>query len=241
VEAVTQCENLFSELELPKNAKTSIHNNILTLTLWNWDYAEFLKFQTRAHEFIRKNKSLKVYIFCNHPHVYTLGRGNERGEDNLVDFNPQKESSLPYDVFKIHRGGGVTFHHPGQWIFYPITAIKESYTLDDHMCWLLKSVTNNLKRNFSLDKAMTAKKLMGVWIERRKLASIGVGVNRFVTMHGLALSLHSDDRVALGLGAIHPCGMNSDIYTSVQEAMKSSESNLIERFHASYLEQIELS
>ncbi len=74
----------------------------------------------------------------------------------------------------------------------PIVKIGPSYTLDDHMCWFLKSVAKVLQKGFRAEGAMTAKKLMGVWKDRKKLASIGVGVSRFVTEHGIALNLHED-------------------------------------------------
>lgn len=225
----------FEELDLSEFSDYFIHEKTLVLTKWNWGYSDFLKFQDKAHALVRKNKNLRVFIFCNHPHVYTMGRGNERGQDELVEFRSEDTETLPHEVFKIHRGGGITFHHPGQWIFYPIVAIKESYSLDDHMCWLLKSIASILKEEFDIDKVVTAKKLMGVWSERKKLASIGVGVNRFVTLHGVALNLINDQKTKKALLAIHPCGMSSDIYTSVSEVRGKLDEEIISNFHKSYL------
>lgn len=225
----------FDELSLPEGCEFLIKENILIFNKWNWEYSSFLDFQNKAHTFIRKNKNLKIYIFCNHPHVYTTGRGNERGETGLVTFDNSLKERLPHEVFPIHRGGGITFHHPGQWIFYPITAIKESYSLDDHMCWLLKSTASVLKDSFEVENVVTAKKLMGVWCERKKLASIGVGVNRFVTLHGIALNLVNDIKTKKALSLIHPCGMNADIYTSVAEVSSCSGEDMLSRFHNSFL------
>lgn len=226
----------FSELNFPEEAQLDVRGNTLLVTKWNWDYVSCENFQEQAHELVRKNKSLKVYIFCNHPHVFTLGRGNERGDDSLVDFDPALSSRLKFPVQKIHRGGGITFHYPGQWIFYPIVSISPSYTLDDHMCLLLKSVTSVLKEDFQIENVMTAKKLMGIWKDRRKLASIGVGVKRFVTLHGLALNLIKDEEMFSELGKINPCGMSHETYQSVDQYTDTP--NLIEAFHKSYLLKI---
>ena len=235
MEEVINSTNPFAGLELPYPAESFQNEDTFVITKWNWDYLGFLDFQNKAHSIVRKNKSLKIFIFCNHPHTYTLGRGNERGEEGLVEFD--KKAELPYPQHNIHRGGGITFHHPGQWIFYPVVAIKESYSLDDHMCWLLKTVSTTLREDFGLSEVVTAKKLMGVWLNKRKLASIGVGVNRFVTLHGIALTLSLDKGAKLGLVATHPCGMNSKTYTSVMEVMKYNGENLVQDFHKKYLER----
>lgn len=225
--------NPFSTLKVPSEAEVETHGTILFVKKWNWDYDDCLEFQKQAQELVRSNRSLKVYIFCNHPHVFTLGRGNERGEKNLVEFNPTLATNLKYPVKSIHRGGGITFHYPGQWIFYPIMAITPSYTLDDHMCWLLKSVASVLREDFRLEGVLTAKKLMGVWKDKRKLASIGVGVSRFITEHGLALNLIKDQEMFDELGKINPCGMSHETYESVDSYVQ--DNNLIENFHNAYL------
>ena len=212
----------FSSLELPEGVEVTALPGILVVTKWNWDYQEFLVFQKRAQQFVTKNRSLKIFIICSHPHVYTMGRGNERGGLDLVEFEISK-TKLPFKLHKIHRGGGVTFHHPGQWIFYPIVAIKESYSLEDHMCWILKSVAQVLKSDFGIEEVVAAKKLMGVWWRRQKLASIGVGVNRFVTEHGLALNLSFDEKAKIGIHTISPCGMKAEIYSSVSEILEESD------------------
>ncbi len=225
----------FDTLNFPTNSDLSIKGKTLYLTKWNWEYSECLKFQKTAQEIIQKNRDHKIYIFCNHPHCFTLGRGNERGQKDLIDFDINIEEKLKYPVHKIHRGGGLTFHFPGQWIFYPIVSINKNYTLDDHMCWLLKSVKSVLKESFGVEKAMAAKKLMGVWIDRQKLASIGVGLSRFVTEHGLALNLQYDENMFNEMRKTNPCGMNPTTYTALDKISHQIDSNLIESFHKQYL------
>lgn len=228
--------SLFSSLEIPESAEIRERGKTLFVKKFNWDYESCLAFQKKAQDFVRKNRDAKVYIFCNHPRVFTLGRGNERGDESLVDFNPALVKALRFPVHKIHRGGGITFHYPGQWIFYPIVSIGPAYTLEDHMCRLLKSVANVLKEEFGLDHVVAAKKLMGVWKERKKLASIGVGVSRFVTEHGLALNLVRDEEMFAELSKINPCGMSHTTYDSVDSYVKSPD--LLEEFHKAFVSRL---
>lgn len=228
---------MFSKLSFPTNCETHVIGNTLILTKWLWDYDEFLCFQSQAQEFIRLNKALKIYIFCNHSHLFTIGRGNERGNEQLVEFDPKSSLNLKFPVHKIHRGGGITFHYPGQWIFYPIVSIDSSYTLDNHMCWMLKIVKQNLELTFDIDGLVTAKKLMGIWKDRKKVASIGVGMKRFVTEHGLALNLISDKDMFNELSKINPCGMDSLTYKCIDEYVNETE--MISKFHKNFLKKLQ--
>ncbi|MEX0798434.1 MAG: hypothetical protein WEB87_05550 [Bacteriovoracaceae bacterium] len=227
----------FESLALPSESEIQIlKDDCLLVKKWRWDYQECLRFQKRAQELVRANRRLKIYIFCNHPHCFTLGRGNERGREDLTDFDPSSSFELKFPLHKVHRGGGITFHYPGQWIFYPIVSIGPSYTLEDHMCWLLKSVANVLKERFGLLDVVAAKKLMGVWKDKKKLASIGVGVARFVTEHGLALNLAHDQLMFEELAKINPCGMTSEKYASVDSFAQAPQ--LLELFHKQYLQSL---
>lgn len=229
----------FSEFNFPLQARASmLGENILMLEYFNWDYIEFLSFQKEAQEFIRKNRKLKIYIFCNHPHCFTLGRGNERGDNSLIDFDLAHTNGLNFPVHKIHRGGGITFHYPGQWIFYPIVSINAQNTLEDHMCWLLKSTSSVIKSNYGVEKVLSAKKLMGIWFEKKKLASIGVGMNRFITEHGLALNLVTDDKMFTELAKINPCGMDSTTYICLDTLLKSPINDLVNAFNQDFQDSL---
>lgn len=228
----------FESLNLPEDAKISLSDKVLYVKKWHWEYEDCLSFQKSAQLIISKNRTYKVYIFCNHPHCFTLGRGNERAQENLVEFDTSITRNLSYPVHQIHRGGGITFHYPGQWIFYPIVSINEKYPLEEHMCWLLKTVKDVLKESYGLNDVMAAKKLMGVWLERRKLASIGVGLNRFVSEHGIALNLVYDEEMFKELKKINPCGMNPTTYTALSLVSTKLSSNIIEEFHSNYIKSI---
>ena len=116
---------------------------------FNWDYRACLDIQKKIQIFVQKNRTFKFYIFTNHPHVFTMGRGNERGNNELVTFVPG-QLNMAFPLHHIHRGGGITFHYPGQWICYPVLSLSENRTLDDTMCWLLNSVKATLLNHFNI-------------------------------------------------------------------------------------------
>ncbi len=231
--------NPFSELELPLDCTVDWDQNVLKLTKWNWQYSQCLEFQKRAQKFIQNNRKLKVYIFTNHPHCFTMGRGNERGDDSLVPFEKEQAQNLKFPLFHIHRGGGLTFHYPGQWIFYPIVALKESLSLNDLTCWLLKKVQRTLSEDLEIDHVITATKLMGVWRNKQKLASIGIGASRFVTEHGLALNILHDKEMFDEVNKTSPCGMAPEVYTSVDQVLSKTSEDLIEKFHNAFINNLE--
>lgn len=223
-------EEIIKAFELESFCETK--DKFYIITRFNWDYANCLKFQKETQRFIQKNRDTKVYIFTSHPHVFTMGRGNERGQENLIDFD--EALKLPFPLHHIHRGGGITFHYPGQWIFYPIVSINQKYTLNDHIHWLLTSVRDELKETFGLTGLLATNKLVGVWKERQKLASIGVGVERFVTEHGLALNLLNDEQMFSKLNAINPCGMNPSTYRTVESFLENPAEELRDTFHMNF-------
>ena len=229
----------FCEVELPSSCESEIKGNTLLVKKWNWNYDQALAFQKHAQSFIQKNRDLKIYIFCNHPHVFTMGRGNERGIDGLVVLTEKQQKLVKYPIHKIHRGGGITFHYPGQWIFYPIIAVKESYPLGDLTCWMLKSVRDVLTNEFHIENVITANKLMGVWKNKSKLASIGIGLSKFVTEHGLALNLVNDEDMFNEVKKINPCGIDPTTYITVESQMENVDSSkLIEKFHKAFVDTI---
>ena len=105
------------------------------------------------------------------------------------------------------------------------------------MCWILKKVAAVLREDFKIENVMTAKKLMGVWKDRKKLASIGVGVKRFVTLHGLALNLNRDEEMFEELKKINPCGMDYQTYISVDQFL--SEKDLLGSFNKHFLKKLD--
>ena len=164
---------------------------------WNLQKALVDQLKTQAHA----DKLLLV----EHPPVYTLGQGATL--ENLK-FSPQE---APHPLFRIERGGEVTYHCPGQLLAYPILNLKR-HQQDLH--WYLRQLEEVVIRtlaHYGIQGERLAG-LTGVWVrdnavgasQHRKLAAIGIKVSRWITMHGFALNVCPDLR---GFEHIVPCGI----------------------------------
>ena len=142
-------------------------------------------------------------IFCSHDPVVTLGKKSLQSD--VKDWEGT--------VFRIERGGRATYHGPGQIVVYPI--INLGLRNKDIHLYLrnLEGTVIDTLRFFGVD-AQRREGLTGVWVKKRKMASIGVAVRRWVTFHGLALNLYRDSQAFHG---ISPCGLSPDDMVSLEE------------------------
>jgi lipoyl(octanoyl) transferase len=142
-------------------------------------------------------------LLLEHDPVYTIGRQRDRS-----GLGP---AALPHPVVEINRGGQATFHGPGQLVGYFIFDLQK-LTPDLHffLRWIEEGLIA-LLQDYGL-AAQRRESLTGVWIEDRKIASIGVGVRRWITMHGFGLNVGSD---LSGYEAITPCGITGVTMTSI--------------------------
>ncbi|PYK31636.1 MAG: octanoyltransferase [Verrucomicrobia bacterium] len=145
-------------------------------------------------------------LLLEHEPVYTIGR------------TPDKSSllgagHLPHPLFAINRGGQATYHGPGQLMCYPIVDLHRcGQDLHKYLRWLEQTVIDFLAR---YDLSATRREgLTGVWIDQRKIASIGVGVRHWVTMHGFALNVCGD---LSAFAHIVPCGISNVMMTSIEK------------------------
>ncbi len=155
----------------------------------------------------RLTDAIQDQIFLlEHDPVYTIGR--TRDTSSLRDPN-----ALPHPVIEIGRGGQATYHGPGQLIGYPIIDLK-NYVMDLHR-YLRALEESILTYAHSLAiPAIRREGLTGVWVAERKLASIGVGVRHWVTMHGFALNVCGP---LTGYDAITPCGISGVTMTTLEQ------------------------
>jgi len=144
-------------------------------------------------------------LLLQHPPVYTLGRGADAGF-----LGEAAGGEVP--VWRVSRGGQVTFHGPGQLVGYPIVDLA---ALRPDLHWYLHALEDILiaaLATFGITASRVARRT-GVWVaERRKIASIGVGLSRWVTRHGFALNVGPD---LDGFASITPCGIQGVEMTSV--------------------------
>jgi lipoyl(octanoyl) transferase len=126
-------------------------------------------------------------VLLEHEPVYTLGRGADaddlRGADQI----------LGVPVFRISRGGGVTFHGPGQLVAYPIITLRHGGRDVHRYVRTLEDVLIQVCADFGITAQRRAG-LTGVWVGDAKIASIGIGVRRWTTFHGIALNVSTDLR-----------------------------------------------
>jgi len=165
---------------------------------------------TQQEELVAKKRadpSLGDELFLlEHEPVYTIGRTPDQS-------SLRGAGHLPHPLFPINRGGQATYHGPGQLIGYPIIDLR-NYGQDLHryLRWLEELLVETLAALGIAAKARTG--LTGVWVENRKIASIGVGVRHWITMHGFALNVCGD---LSPFDQIVPCGLSNVTMTSVEK------------------------
>ncbi len=187
---------------------------------WDWDYGEAWAYQRSLVERVRETDE-KWLIVCSHPDVLTHGRGLQKAKKgqsfSLTEFSAEAHPNLPVPFYKIERGGGLTFHHPGQLILYPIVKLHpDRLGLSKLVDQLLLSVRASLESQ-GLAGLDHQRELLGLWRGMHKLASVGIAIDRMVTLHGLALNVQRFDALKAKLAHLAPCGMEFRTYTSVEE------------------------
>jgi lipoyl(octanoyl) transferase len=143
-------------------------------------------------------------LLLEHPPVYTLGRGAD-----ARFLGAAASGTVP--IVRAGRGGQVTYHGPGQLVGYPILGLRD---LRPDVRWYVRGLEQVLIDVLG-DVGILARRrdgLTGVWVESRKIGSIGVGIRRWVTSHGFALNVSAD---LSGFAAITPCGIDGVTMTSV--------------------------
>ena len=170
------------------------------------NFADALALQEKIVAQKREDHGLEdELLLLEHESVYTIGRTPDRS--SLLD-----AEHLPYPLFSINRGGQATYHGPGQLIGYPIVDLRRcGQDLHKYLRWLERLLIELLSE---YGMAATQRgSLTGVWVEDRKIASIGVGVRHWITMHGFALNVCGD---LSPFDQIVPCGINDVAMTSME-------------------------
>lgn len=157
-------------------------------------------------------------LFCEHPHVYTLGKS---GKLSHLLLSEERLSTVGATFYKINRGGDITYHGPGQLVGYPILDLDNFFT-DIHR--YLRTLEEGIIRTLA-DFGISAGRidgLTGVWLDHetqknpRKICAMGVKASRWVTMHGFALNVNTD---LAYFGHIVPCGIEDKAVTSMQREL----------------------
>ena len=180
-------------------------------TLGLVDYEKALDLQTQTLASLSRGVSPERVFLLEHPHVFTVGR---RGQGSARGPAPAAQGSIR--TVPVSRGGDITYHGPGQLVGYPILDLRRRGR-DVHL--YLRKLEECLLRTV-LDFGLNAhrrKGLTGIWTSEGKLASIGIAVRKWITMHGFALNVATDLRHFEG---IDPCGIPGCRVTSMSHLLK---------------------
>ncbi len=186
-----------------------------------WDYqeklfAETIAFKTQNRNLAKENQILTPnhLVFCEHPHVFTLGKSGKA--DHLL-LNEVTLKELEAQFYKINRGGDITYHGPGQLVGYPVLDLDNFFTdIHQYMRFLEEAVIRTLAHYGIV--AGRIEGLTGVWLDHleqkkpRKICALGVKASRWVTMHGFALNVNTDLSF---FEKIIPCGIADKAVTSM--------------------------
>jgi lipoyl(octanoyl) transferase len=188
-----------------------------------WDYQESLFQETitqKGHP--DKPQTSNFLLFCEHPHVYTLGKSGS--ESNLL-INNQALAEKEVSFFRTNRGGDITYHGPGQIVGYPILDLENFKLGIRKYIWLLEESIIALLRDFGIS-ASRLDGASGVWLDAdqpgkvRKICAIGVRSSRYVTMHGFAFNINTKLEY---YNYINPCGFTERGVTSLEKELGSKQ------------------
>ena len=190
------------------------------------DFQSSWDLQKRVLVKIREKDLFSALILCRHKPVITLGR-TSREKDILV--NKENLKKLNIKIYEIERGGGVTYHGPGQLCIYPIINLSR---FKKDIRWFLRTMESVLLKLLSEFEiaAQTIRGATGIWItpmptdagekvKKKKIASIGIAIRNWITFHGISLNVKKDDLTNFSL--IRPCG--SDIIMTSMEDITGEE------------------
>ncbi|HEV2843123.1 MAG TPA: lipoyl(octanoyl) transferase LipB [Chthoniobacterales bacterium] len=203
---------------------------LLSRWLGRVSFSDALAMQEKIVAEKRADHSLSdELLLLEHEPVYTIGRTPDQSSLRRV-------AHLPHPLFPINRGGQATYHGPGQLIGYPIIDLRHcGQDLHRYLRWI-EALLMEMLAELGL-AAATRPGLTGVWIEDRKIASIGVGVRHWITMHGFALNVCGD---LAPFDQIVPCGIANVTMTSIERetGTKQSVSEVASRAEKIALRQI---
>lgn len=166
------------------------------------DFVEAWKLQKQALQEIKAGLYNCALILCRHYPVITLGRGSNI-KNILVDSKRLKDERI--QSYEIERGGDVTYHGPGQLIAYPVLNLCY-FKKDIH--WYLRKLEDLVIECLGDFKIRGSRRegLTGVWINKEKIASIGIAIKSWVSYHGLSINVKESDLA--NFSYIRPCGMD---------------------------------
>ena len=187
------------------------------------NYLDTVQIQESLRNQVLKNDSNNFLIIVEHDHVYTLGK----------NANSSNVLNRICEIIPTQRGGDVTYHGPGQLVAYPIINLKKRKIGVKSYVAMIEKLISNILFDYGLKPHVPIKET-GVWIDDRKIASIGIHVSRGVTMHGLAINVNTDlsyfdNIISCGIEGVKMTSMDKELGKKIR--MNDIKKSLITHFN----------
>ena len=187
------------------------------------NFLDTLQIQESLRNKVLKNNTDNYLILVEHDHVYTLGKN--ANSDNILNST--------CEIIQTQRGGDVTYHGPGQLVAYPIINLKKKKIGVKNYISMIEKLISNILIDYNLEPQIL-KEETGVWVQDKKIASIGIHVTRGVTMHGLAINVNTDlsyfnNIISCGIQGVKMTSLDKELGKKIR--MNDIKKSLITHFN----------
>ena len=187
------------------------------------NFLDTLQIQESLRNKVLKNNTDNYLILVEHDHVYTLGKN--ANSNNILNST--------CEIIQTQRGGDVTYHGPGQLVAYPIINLKKKKIGVKNYISMIEKLISNILIDYNLEPQIL-KEETGVWVQDKKIASIGIHVTRGVTMHGLAINVNTDlsyfdNIISCGIEGVKMTSLDKELGKKIR--MNDIKKNLITHFN----------
>ena len=187
------------------------------------NFLDTLQIQESLRNKVLKNNNDNYLILVEHDHVYTLGKN--ANSDNILNST--------CEIIQTQRGGDVTYHGPGQLVAYPIINLKKKKIGVKNYISMIEKLISNILIDYNLEPQIL-KEETGVWVQDKKIASIGIHVTRGVTMHGLAINVNTDlsyfnNIISCGIQGVKMTSLDKELGKKIR--MNDIKKSLITHFN----------
>ena len=187
------------------------------------NFLDTLQIQESLRNKVLKNNTDNYLILVEHDHVYTLGKN--------ANYNNILNSTC--EIIQTQRGGYVTYHGPGQIVAYPIINLKKKKIGVKNYISMIEKLISNILIDYNLEPQIL-KEETGVWVQDKKIASIGIHVTRGVTMHGLAINVNTDlsyfdNIISCGIQGVKMTSLDKELGKKIR--MNDIKKSLITHFN----------
>ena len=187
------------------------------------NFLDTLQIQESLRNKVLKNNTDNYLILVEHDHVYTLGKN--ANSNNILNST--------CEIIQTQRGGDVTYHGPGQLVAYPIINLKKKKIGVKNYISMIEKLISNILIDYNLEPQIL-KEETGVWVQDKKIASIGIHVTRGVTMHGLAINVNTDlsyfdNIISCGIQGVKMTSLDKELGKKIR--MSDIKKSLITHFN----------